>query len=233
MLWRQQPAAGAPRCLLLFVLVTMGMSSMELVPYQPQLVEQVKTIHVHDVELRLVENYLGSSGTGGLIWSTAIEFATFCHQHIDWTNQRVLELGSGTGVLGLLLLRFGAANVTLTDQASIVPLLERNVALNGLKQRGASVKELTWGSTSSAFLSDDEGRFDYIVGSDITYHPRLIPLLLDTLSAYTTPGQTRILLAHMDRYPARTRIFEAAAERRFHLERRLHNPPLTVYELRK
>jgi len=43
---------------------------------------------------------------------------------------RVLEIGAGTGVVGLALARLGSASVTLTDKQSQLPLLRRNVEHN-------------------------------------------------------------------------------------------------------
>ena len=45
-------------------------------------------------------------------------------------GRRVLELGAGTGVLGSLCAKLGAASVTVTDLATSVPLIELNLSLN-------------------------------------------------------------------------------------------------------
>jgi predicted RNA methylase len=46
-----------------------------------------------------------------------------------WSGQKVLELGCGTGQLGIVLALAGAA-ITVTDLAHIVPLTQTNVNLN-------------------------------------------------------------------------------------------------------
>jgi predicted nicotinamide N-methyase len=45
-------------------------------------------------------------------------------------GRRVLELGSGTGVLGSLCVQLGAAAVTVSDLPAVVPLLDLNLLLN-------------------------------------------------------------------------------------------------------
>ena len=57
-------------------------------------------------------------------------------------GKKVLELGAGTGVVGIVLGLLGA-QVTLTDQAQLLPLLKENIELNKV-QHHVTVKELNW-----------------------------------------------------------------------------------------
>lgn len=46
------------------------------------------------------------------------------------TDKRILELGSGTGLVGLGLAFLGAKDITMTDLEGVVPLIQKNVDAN-------------------------------------------------------------------------------------------------------
>ncbi|KAH9122561.1 hypothetical protein LEN26_010217 [Aphanomyces euteiches] len=80
---------------------------------------------------------------------------------------RVIELGSGCGLVGLVARDLGAAHVVVTDQAEIVDLLAANLHENASSTGGtAHACEFTWGSPSFRHLLVDDAPFDYILVSD-------------------------------------------------------------------
>ncbi|GAB9469012.1 putative n2,n2-dimethylguanosine trna methyltransferase [Globisporangium polare] len=152
-------------------------------------------------------------GIGGSIWTSGRILA----EHLElqqaryrplFQGKRVVELGSGTGYVGLMTaVCFEPAHVYLTDLATHVACLERNVAINAQVVRpGVNVRvaELSWGSSSqeSAFLQTlkDEGSadtekstVDVILGTDVAYLRELYEPLLHTLRHIATE-KTLILL---------------------------------------
>ena len=73
-------------------------------------------------------------------------------------GRAVLELGSGCGLLGLLLARLGARAI-MTDLPELIPLLRENIACNTLGATSAPVaRPLDWATTASVedYVKDAE-----------------------------------------------------------------------------
>ncbi|XP_021255383.1 protein N-lysine methyltransferase METTL21A isoform X2 [Numida meleagris] len=116
---------------------------------------------------------------------------------IDLRDRSVIELGAGTGLLGIVATLLGA-HVTITDREPALEFLESNVWANlpsELHPR-AVVKELTWGKDLGNF---SPGAFDFILGADIIYLEETFAELLQTLE-HLCSEQTVILLSCRIRY---------------------------------
>jgi predicted O-methyltransferase YrrM len=83
---------------------------------------------------------------------------------------KVLELGCGTGVVGLTCAKLNLAeSVTLTDsEPSLWPILRNNIQANSIRNDAIRIHELDWRDTTT-FLSVGQERFDMILAADVLY----------------------------------------------------------------
>ncbi|MFZ5646738.1 MAG: class I SAM-dependent methyltransferase [Bacillota bacterium] len=127
------------------------------------------------------------------IWPAARGLSRYIWENMDFTGQRVLDLGCGLGLAGVVCGLKGAS-VTFSDyQADALDISFRNAGLNGL-------------SGVRTFLGDWrdfrlEEQFDWIVGSDILYDPRFNVCLGSIFKANAVYGKG-ILVSHPGRKPA-------------------------------
>ncbi|XP_026759675.1 protein N-lysine methyltransferase METTL21D-like [Galleria mellonella] len=121
-----------------------------------------------------------------VVWDASLVLAkyleTICQKKPDFLSGiKVLELGSGLGVVGLTAATLGA-QVTLTDLPEALPLLRLNINENKSKigsMGGYAIAEsLVWGDSSSEILKEE---FDMIVLADCVYYEEAIDPLIQTL----------------------------------------------------
>ena len=118
------------------------------------------------------------------------------------TPLRVLELGAGTGLVGLSFAALwgSAASVHLTDLDPIVPNLAHNVFLNEelLAKTGASVTTgvLDW-SLETGPLSEDECPHDLILAADPLYSPDHPQWLVQAIERRLNPGTGSRVIVEM------------------------------------
>lgn len=130
--------------------------------------------------------------TGTSLWYAAtvfIEHLLSSASNLFAPGCRVCEVGSGCGAVGLALHFALGCRAVLTDQEQMMPLLYLNAAHNAHRLKGApmpTVTSLSWGDDAAAAAVLDQspgGRFDLIIGSDVTYEPGNHDILLSTLAA--------------------------------------------------
>ena len=114
---------------------------------------------------------------GIVLWPAAIALAhEVASQALD--GKRVLELGAGTGLPGIVAASFGARVVQVDRHEVALFMCRQNAERNGvsIEQRTADFTEWT-----------DAERYDVILGSDILYatslHPHLRHILETNLTA--------------------------------------------------
>lgn len=155
----------------------------DLVTYQVPLDEKDSYTQIFIKEQR---ELLASHGTTGFrTWEAAMVFFYYVTSiNPDFINaivhcRNALELGCGTGFLGIFLSKIlSNTKFCLTDGSNlVVDLCKENIQLNDVDNRTIDCKELLWGH------QDDikSEKYDFIFGADITFDSRYIPLLVETI----------------------------------------------------
>jgi hypothetical protein len=160
---------------------------------------------------------LGHGGdlTGLQMWYSAIPLLVFLQSEFeDWPSANIIELGSGTGLLGIgLAAVLPQTHVVLTDPGiellqsenddsgstldRLLTNIEENRALTGAR---TSAERLLWGDEDhiTSISRKHKAPFDAIVGSDLLYDERQFPGLLSTIKALGGQG-TMAYLAYKTR----------------------------------
>lgn len=157
------------------------------------------------IERRVGEDHF----VAGVVWNAAKVFSQYlCTALADGqlAGKRILELGAGTGLAGLMAARLGASEVVLSDLPMALPLLRDIIALNGA-EANVRAAELAWGPQGASDLAA-LGRFDLVLATDCTYTALAeLKWTLDRL----TDAQPDLLLyfCHERRWPETDARFEA------------------------
>lgn len=124
---------------------------------------------------------------GVALWPAAIALAHDVVSRADaFRDRRVLELGTGTGLPGIVAASLGA-QVTQTDRHELaMSICRRNGDRNG-------IQTITYRLADWTTWNDCE-RYDWIIGSDILYGEAMHPHLRQIFESNLAPGG-RVLLA--------------------------------------
>ncbi|TDH72531.1 hypothetical protein CCR75_000799 [Bremia lactucae] len=153
-------------------------------------------------------------GTGLTTWDGSVVLAKYLehNRHSGIAGSRVVELGSGTGLVGIAAAILGANQVILSDLPYVVDNLAKNVAetvklaarIGRPIESEVSVEVLDWFKPPT-----DLGDIDILLASDVVWVEELIPPLVatfDTLLRHST-AKTRILMSHQKRSNRSDRLF--------------------------
>ncbi len=121
------------------------------------------------------------------IWEASVVMADFMAGLPPQPGGRILELGAGLGVTGIVASAFGH-EVTITDyQDEILDFCRVSAAVN--RCRKVSFERLDWLDPS------DLGTFEMIIGSEVLFHSKFFDPLLKVFKKYLAPGGV-IYMAH-------------------------------------
>lgn len=145
------------------------------------------------------------STTGWLVWPVAVDL---CNLLIDSPEvvygKTVLEVGSGTGIVGLVCGILGTRLTIITDMLESLPICRDNVRENIQAHpslKNVRVEELLWGDQSHMNrINDGHGAIDVIIGSDVIYHQSddVLESLVSTIFQASHSG-TKLIIAYEDR----------------------------------
>ena len=178
-------------------------------------------------------------GVGSALWDGSIVLSEFLIDNapggtgtLDLAGKRVLELGTGVGLVSIVAARLGAAEVVATDgDAALLPLTRRNIELNlgGGKSEGGRkaeacaanlrVEELLWGDEAQQAAVGADGPFDVILAADVVYESSINKGAM--LQAYEglfesmwklSHNDTVLLLAYKERFATEPLFFSVMTE---------------------
>ncbi|XP_033097652.1 protein N-lysine methyltransferase METTL21A-like isoform X2 [Anneissia japonica] len=176
---------------------------MALVVYKPGFLD---AFHKQERRFKFMEKELiikqawEKHGVAAVVWDAAVVLSEYLESSVQagelrLDGSKLLELGAGTGLVGMMAALLGA-KVTLTDRLEVIDSLTVNVENNFRDGKTSiTVKELEWGKN----LEDFSEKYDFIIGADIVYIKESFTALLHTLSELSQPN-TKVLLSCRIRY---------------------------------
>mmetsp|Transcript_23691 Transcript_23691/g.66444 ORF Transcript_23691/g.66444 Transcript_23691/m.66444 type:complete len:278 (+) Transcript_23691:31-864(+) len=159
-------------------------------------------------KIQVLQNDQGKGELGSRLWAGGILFSDCLgvekYFGVDyWRDKRVIEVGSGCGITGLVCSLHGA-NVLVTDKSVLVPLMRENALRNGFgvvhddglandvtlpptegnwetvhNGRTVRVGGLEWGAN---IASRHKHQYDVVLGCDVIYEVEGVDLLLATIA---------------------------------------------------
>eukprot|EP00742_Colponemidia_sp_Colp-10_P004244 GILJ01004528.1.p1 GENE.GILJ01004528.1~~GILJ01004528.1.p1 ORF type:complete len:243 (+),score=25.99 GILJ01004528.1:206-934(+) len=164
-------------------------------------------------ELDRAAKKLPGDFTGLKIWPASDVLCRYIFKYSDeFVNKRVIELGAGTGICGIVAATF-SRHVAITDGNDIVvELLNANLQANQPKG-SMEAQMLYWGASSSSLQPFLTQHWDWIIGADLMYNTVAVELLLQTAKALLQSNpQSRFILTHRRRLADVDETFHTTCE---------------------
>ncbi|TMW67053.1 hypothetical protein Poli38472_012169 [Pythium oligandrum] len=166
---------------------------------------------------------LAGLGIAGVVWNCARVLVEFFQRNPELLDHKqVLELGAGTGAVGLALAKTTKLqSVLLTDLEDVVELTKTNVSTTAqvdstvsvlVEQGRLEARTYRWGSTIDNWMLD----CDVVVCSDCLYEANVYADLLKSLITIThQKSHCAVYVAYKQRHPEQERSFFSKAAQCF------------------
>ncbi|KAJ3077613.1 hypothetical protein BCR33DRAFT_846347 [Rhizoclosmatium globosum] len=158
-----------------------------------------------------------SNESGTTVWEGGVALARHLaaeagKNKLNLAGKSCIDLGSGTGIVGIACAKLGA-NVFLTDidHPDVMGLLEKNAGQNTIKSavsdnlnianKKATVIPLEWNSPPVIPEQiQSMAPFDFILGADVVFAMEAVVKLVDTIAALSD-RKTDVWIGHEHRDP--------------------------------
>ena len=155
-----------------------------------------------------------TSQTASSVWDCSFVLAKALERHIEERDatflkgKTVVELGSGTGLLGVSVAALCGADsdshVVLTDVPADTPNLEASIRANEEASLGyplslSTAHSLDWtdrSAASSLLLSLNVSQVDLVIAADVIWVESLVQPFVYSISELLSPGSSVMWLAH-------------------------------------
>lgn len=179
------------------------------------------------VKIRETPRIISGSGTTGLrTWEAALYLSLYLSNHLELVqNGNVLELGTGTGLVSLYLLKepkLKLQDLIITDgDSALIESLSHNFKLNDISIASVNCHSLWWGKDVVP------SSIDTIIAADVTYDAEVIPSLVKCIQTGLEQGAKQALIAATIRNEDTIKVFEETIVQNglnFTIESRVRKP---------
>ena len=180
----------------------------------------------------------GAHNTGVSTWDGAYELCNFfIRNKVLIENKNILELGSGTGLVGITiaLLRPPIRQILLTDLQYTQSQIEQSIILNDVKDN-ARFHILDWNNqstipssittTTTTTVIDNKDDIDFIVFADCVWLLHLVEPLVRTIKHINKP----FFMAHQSRTTEVDVLFFSLLKTHFHVTLLEERGKIKIYQ---
>lgn len=170
--------------------------------FDANLAKHTVSFNFNDLEVlvRTVGDKPGHKQSGHYLWPASNQCAQYLVSNWDHIrSNRVLELGSGCGLPGLLCMKFpGVQQVVFTDyDPGVLRLIGESIDINK-PTACSSLEILEWGDRAEASKVAGSEKFPLVIGTDLIYCKEVIEPLFTTVSVTLARSGVFILVTSFD-----------------------------------